>query len=152
MYFDGGNVAGPSTCKRCGHKERGIDLDKTCPPMPPVKAPKQEEWRKLVEWLLSDDTGTSSLTIVSVMTGVPLKDRYPDTPHDAHDLDRCVRLLKRFPAWRSRLHEVAEVYPRWAALVREWDELERMRNQGEKGLFERMLELIRECNGYRSQT
>ena len=110
------------------------------------------EWQKLVEWLLSDDTGASSLTIVSVMTNVPIGETWPETPHDAHDLGRCVRLLERFPSWRSRLNEVAEVYPYWAALVREWDELARMSNQGEKGLFERMLELIRECNGYRSQT
>ncbi len=35
MYFDSCNVAGPSTCKRCGHKQEGIRWP--APPMPVIK-------------------------------------------------------------------------------------------------------------------
>ena len=42
MYFDSHDVSGPSTCKRCGHKEAGIDWGDRVP-MPDVKPPKQEK-------------------------------------------------------------------------------------------------------------
>jgi len=75
-------------------------------------------------WLASGDTGVSSATIWSVMTGFPGSYGWYDTPHDPDDLGRCVRLLDRFPAWRSRMPEVALRYPRWAPLVEVWGELE----------------------------
>jgi len=28
LFFDSANAAGPSTCKRCGHKEPGITWDR----------------------------------------------------------------------------------------------------------------------------
>jgi len=75
-------------------------------------------------WLAGGDTGTSSITIWSVMTGLPMpRDRRPDVPHDPADFGRCHRLLETFPAWRERLAEVADLHPSWAGLVAHWDEL-----------------------------
>ena len=74
-----------------------------------------------IDWLLSGDTGTSSKTICAVMTGSEL--RSTDVPHDNDDFGRCYRLLRMFPEWRARLHEVAEEFPMWGPMVEAWDEL-----------------------------
>lgn len=74
-----------------------------------------------MDWLLSGDTGTSSETICAVMTGSKIGHASP--PSDGGDFGRCYRLLQHFPEWRARLHEVAERYPEWTGLVREWDAL-----------------------------
>lgn len=75
-----------------------------------------------LEWMMAGDTGTSSKTILSVMEGTP-PPSYADVPHDPSDFGRCHRLLEAFPHYRGRLGEVAEKYPAWTALVREWDNL-----------------------------
>ena len=75
-----------------------------------------------IDWLLSNDTGISSKTILSVMTGSHLK--CPDVPYDPSDFGRCHRLLALFPGWRARLPEVAEQFPIWRPMVDAWDELD----------------------------
>lgn len=72
-------------------------------------------------WLAGGDTGTSSKTIWSVMTGQDV-DRH-GIPHDPADFGRCHRLLELFPKWRERLPTVAAIFPEWAPLVEHWDEL-----------------------------
>lgn len=72
-------------------------------------------------WIVNGDTGTSSITIWSVMRGVRPKNA--DVPYDPDDFGRCYRLLKVMPAWRGRLSEVADAYPKWRPLVEAWDEL-----------------------------
>lgn len=80
--------------------------------------------RPEVRWLAGGDTGTSSITIWSVMTGWSMPDgRDPSHPHDPADFGRCHRLLETFPQWRPRMREVAEKHPEWAGLVAAWDEL-----------------------------
>ena len=74
-----------------------------------------------LEWMMSGDTGTSSKTILSVMEGIQIE--RPDVPHDPADFGRCHRLLEAFPVYRYRMNEVAEKYPAWVGLVREWDKL-----------------------------
>lgn len=78
-------------------------------------------------WLAGGDTGMSSKTIWSVMTGrLPRHaDNWwePSIPYDPSDFGRCHRLLEEFPAWRARLPEVADKYPEWKPLVEVWDEL-----------------------------
>ena len=73
-------------------------------------------------WLAGGDTGTSSMTIWSVMTGYPIE-RTPSVPWDPSDFGRCHRLLAKFPGWRARMGEVATKHPAWAGLVAAWDEL-----------------------------
>jgi hypothetical protein len=72
-------------------------------------------------WICGCDTGISSRTIFAVMRGT--RPEFAGIPYDAVDFGRCYRLLQRIPAWRSRLGEVAAVYPKWAPLVERWDEL-----------------------------
>lgn len=73
-------------------------------------------------WLCSFDTGISSKTIFSVMTRHPVE--CYSIPHDPADFARCSRLLKLFPSWRGRMHEVAAKFPEWESLVGNWDKLE----------------------------
>lgn len=47
-------------------------------------------------------------------------------PRDPADLGRCLRLLKLIPSWRKRLPEMSRKHPCWRALVKHWDELEKM--------------------------
>ena len=93
-----------------------------CPPgMHYEKPPMTPE-----EWALGGDTGVSSLTIYSVMTGHRWAGwgcRDFDAPYDPADFGRCYRLLKLFPHWRPRLGEVAAACPRFAGIVREWNAL-----------------------------
>ena len=63
--------------------------------------------RRAVEWLMGDDTGVSSMSILSVMLNVkPSRLFGTCPPFDDDDLGRCHRLLERFPEWVPRLREV----------------------------------------------
>lgn len=102
-----------------------------------------------IEWASGRDTGTSSLTIYSILTGLPSPHGHYSVPWDPADFGRCYRLLKLFPAWRGRLGEVAEKEPTWKPLVREWDALTRLYEEElPKGkapkLYDRMKELLKE--------
>lgn len=95
-------------------------------------------------WLTNGDTGISSETIWSVLTGHPV--RRAGVPRDPQDFGRCHRLLKVMPAWRARLPEVAAKYPEWKPLVDAWDELTALYEEElPKGrpakLYDRMKEL-----------
>lgn len=79
-----------------------------------------------LEWMMAGKTGTSSKTILHVMEGTPPPNCGPDVPYDPADFGRCHGLLEAIPAYRARLHEVAEKYPAWVGLVREWDKLTAM--------------------------
>src|SRR5579875_546641 len=82
------------------------------------------EIERAAEWLLSDDTGLSSMAIVARMLGA--RHGHFPYPHDPSDLGRCLRLLERIPEWRARLGEMTAASPEWAALIGAWDELERL--------------------------
>lgn len=78
-------------------------------------------------------------------------------PLDPHDLGRCIRLLDAVPDLRQNLASMTEVSPYWAALITNWDELEKAyRSTEEKverslsdgqnarvALYRRMKEIIR---------
>jgi hypothetical protein len=76
-----------------------------------------------LKWLLGNDTGTSSITIWAVMMGETDLSFGFDIPYDPADFGRCYRLLKMFPEWESRLNEMAEKFPKWGPIVREWNNM-----------------------------
>ena len=78
-----------------------------------------------LQWIVGHDTGTSSITIWSVMNGVEEYYRQ-GIPLDVDDFGRCVRLLVRVPEYRDRLQEVANKYPEWQPIIDDWKELERL--------------------------
>lgn len=87
-----------------------------------MEAPMRPE-----EWIVSDDTGISSVSIWCVMMGVtPGQRRGNCPPSDPSDFGRCYRLLEKFPHWKPRLAEVAVVNDEWTKLIENWSECERL--------------------------
>ena len=76
-----------------------------------------------IDWLMSNDTGTSSETILHVMEKCKPPHMGPDIPYDAGDLGRCMRLLEAFPQYRPRMPEIAKKYPDWQPFVDQWEKL-----------------------------
>lgn len=77
-------------------------------------------------WLKTGERGTSSETIVEVMTGLNLTQDMRSHPHDPSDFKRCVLLLAYVPEFKPRMYEMSAESKQWAALVEQWDELEDM--------------------------
>lgn len=79
-----------------------------------------------ITWLACGRRGISSNTMFTVMTGVDALGGWEKShPYDLYDFDRCVALLDAVPALRPRLPLMAGVSRAWAALVHQWDEIER---------------------------
>ena len=76
--------------------------------------------RRVISWLLSDDTGASSLSICAHMLGEPCEGY---APSDCSDLGRCLRLLDLVPEWTPRLHEMATYGPDWKGLIDQWEQI-----------------------------
>jgi len=75
---------------------------------------------KALDWIVGNDTGSSSKALWAFMMGRKTDGSYP---HDPADLGRCLRLLELVPEWKVRIPEMASVSPYWAALVSRWLEL-----------------------------
>lgn len=80
--------------------------------------------KKLLEWLLTGETGISSKAIATVMAGLPVDDKWGTTPCDPSDFKRCLKLVNLIPETRPRLIEMRKVSERWSKLIDRWDELE----------------------------
>lgn len=77
--------------------------------------------RRALEWLLlSNDTGSSSKELAMHMLGLPCR---PYGPSDEGDLGRCLRLLDRFPEWKSRVGEMKRYGGCWEQYFDNWDRL-----------------------------
>jgi hypothetical protein len=117
---------------------------------------KRADGDRELEWLLGTDTGTSSLTIFSVLSREHafkarprLGSSGPCPPQDPDDFGRCYRLLERFPTWKYGLAQVAAKYPEWTGLVRGWDELCKLWNEESPSgncpkLYDRMRDMLDE--------
>ena len=97
-------------CPMCGSKDVNIG-----------QLPKPTSEGDAIAWIANGDTGISSQTIWSVMTGRSV--RSTGFPHDPSDFGRCYRLLKIMPSWRARLPEVSTRFPQWKEFIRAWNEL-----------------------------
>lgn len=75
----------------------------------------------VVRWLAFGERGTSSETIVSYLTGLPVRDRYH--PIDPADLRRCMLLLDACPSLAARFDEMRNASPEWSRLVDAWPKL-----------------------------
>lgn len=80
----------------------------------------KKEW---LEWLASGDTGISSETMFSAITGVPVQRN--DVPHDIGDFGRCHRMLKATNL-RDQIGKVVEKFPSWTPYIDCWIELENL--------------------------
>lgn len=92
----------------------------------PLATPMKESNISIYDWAHGRDTGTSSLTIYSIITGNKSHHGGYDIPHDPDDFGRCYRLLKSFPWLKASFHKVGERCPEWKPYISAWDELERL--------------------------
>lgn len=75
----------------------------------------------LIQWLASDDTGTSSKSLAFEFLGVtPSR---IDAPHDPADLGRCLRLIAKIPEVRGCVDSLGKKHRRWAMAAAVWDEI-----------------------------
>lgn len=59
------------------------------------------------KWIVSGDTGISSVTIWACMMGIEqIYLGRCDTPSDPSDFGRCYRLFKLIPEWEERIEEL----------------------------------------------
>lgn len=98
----------------------------------------------LTAWWMGLDTGASSEAMFAALGGdhpcavqARAKPR-GETPKDADDFGRCLRVLLCDPTWESRLHEVANAYPdtTWPSLIQRWDELKQMSSDEQSAAIE----------------
>lgn len=78
------------------------------------------EEHKLIEWLLSDDTGASSRAIASHMA---LGKSDGSFPWDPSDIGRCFRLLDVIPEWKNRIEEMGIYSKILVLLADKWQEI-----------------------------
>lgn len=107
------------------------------------------------QWLTRGELGKASYTIWAVMMGVArpgddLSWEY-DLPSDPSDFGRCWRLLRRFPEWRGRLSEVAEIFPLWRPMVSSWDQLTTLYEKERRNEDLKAPELFRQLQDLRDQ-
>lgn len=81
------------------------------------------------DWLVNGQTGLSSMSIVSHVTGNPCHGFFKGLPNDFvpldyGDFDRCVRLIKAVPLVRPHLHVMRDVSDEWKRIIDRFDELE----------------------------
>ena len=74
-------------------------------------------------WLVSNDTGRSSKTMACIALGATGKLR-TDAPYDPSDFGRCLRLVEVVPELRTCFGQIAEIEPRFAGILENWDALE----------------------------
>lgn len=98
-----------------------------------------------IRWLLEDDTGVSSKTILSVMVHETKAKMNYNVPLDTGDFGRCYRLLQHFPGWEERLYEVSDMFPKWEPFVREWNLLKQLYEEDKfDELDKKIMELVKE--------
>lgn len=79
-----------------------------------------DQKQKVIEWLFSDDTGLSSMSLAAEFLGVECEINYP---HDPSDFGRCQRLIMAVPDVRKSVDSLAEKSPHWKKLSEHWDNI-----------------------------
>jgi len=98
---------------------------------------------KTLTWLLSGDTGRSSLTMCSCLYLIPTKNDLSNYPHDPGDFGRCMRFLETLTPdeRKTALLNVSAVSKQWKRLVDEWDRLEKLYDSDKEKLYQEMLKI-----------
>lgn len=78
---------------------------------------------KILDWMVTGETGISSKTIACHLAGLP-RPQFSCHPLDPADFNRCLLLLKAVPELRPLLPRMSELSEVWASLVERWDEVE----------------------------
>lgn len=76
--------------------------------------------KEIVEWIVGDDSGSSSKAIVFSFYDIKSRDRW-SYPLDRWDFGRCVRMLQKFP--HITVEHMKSVNAVWKGLAENWDML-----------------------------
>jgi hypothetical protein len=82
-----------------------------------------KDYDQILEWAGQAQIGVSSNTILFAITGKSVYGISRDIPCDWSDFNRCMKLIKSVEIIEKNLPIVAEIYPKWIPIIREWDKL-----------------------------
>lgn len=87
-----------------------------------IKATHPGVSKDATKWLASGERGMSSEAMFTHLTGVKCGDDwgFDSIPYDPSDFRRCQLLLEQVPELHPIFPRMAEVSPKWAALVQAW--------------------------------
>ncbi len=75
---------------------------------------------EVLRWMANEDIGVSSKTIAATIAEVDCS--HVDVPHDPSDFMRCLKMLDACPSIKN-LSKVKEVYPFYAPIINNWNEM-----------------------------
>ena len=81
--------------------------------------------KEVGNWLVSGNTGLSSIVMAGVALGASKGREYCISPSDPSDFNRCLMFLRDCPSAKAYMNEIAELSPAWKSVIENWDELER---------------------------
>mgnify|MGYP000628034230 CR=1 FL=1 len=105
---------------------------------------KYKDLEQIFEWTSKGNIGVSSNTMLFAITGKSVYGKSRDIPGDWADFNRCMELVNTVEIVKSNLQKVAEVYPKWKPIIREWDVLVKLWEKGD-GFYEFLDSLRDEC-------
>lgn len=97
-------------------------------------------YMKAVNWLLGDDTGGSSKSLLRAALGIA--EKYSSYPSDTGDFGRCSRLIKLIPATKDGLAKLSETSGYWKALAARWDEIDALCATDNKAAYALMKSIL----------
>jgi hypothetical protein len=100
--------------------------------------------RRVLEWLLSGESGASSEAIACAMLKIPRAPYLCEPPWNSEDFGRCRALIYLVPEWRPPLGRVARAYPNWKPYIDRWDQLTALAETRSLLKLDRMLDAARE--------
>ena len=78
---------------------------------------------KAIQWVVGNDVGRSSLTMLAAVMDVSDYVKNPDVPCDISDFGRCYRLAKYAEFTKEDLQKVKDSFPFFAPIIDNWDKL-----------------------------
>lgn len=106
---------------------------------------------EILEWVTNGNIGVSSNTLLYATTGKSVYGNSRDIPYDVSDFIRCVELCNTVRRVKENLSAVTKDFPKWIPIIRDWDILVNLLNQGSEKCYEHLRSLrdeCYECDGY----
>lgn len=88
----------------------------------------------VAEWFKSDDTGSSSKYMATVIADLGFPPLHGPTPADSDDLGRCIRMIECC-GLEDKIQKMKEASPAWSQIIENWSQLKEWHKQGEHELI-----------------
>jgi hypothetical protein len=95
----------------------------------------------LGDWLVSRETGLSSLTMAAIAMGA--KKGSFHVPRDLDDFGRCIGLVNQVPEVINHFPEIAWRCPSWNPILRRWNEMVVLYENGQRSKVDQFLSDLR---------